>query len=61
MYYSDKCPNVYSNSNAVNFLIERFNKEFSKEYGKIDKTYFDSHETIRAGIKNSLEYQKKSE
>ena len=58
IYYSDKCPNVYSNTKAVKFLIDRFNKKFSKKYGKIDETYFDDYETIKLGLKNSLEYQK---
>ena len=57
IYYSDKCPNVYSNTNAVNFLINRFNNHFAKEYGKIDESYFDSYETIRNGVKNSIEHQ----
>ena len=42
MYYSDKCPNVYNNKNAVRFLIERFNTKFSEKYDKIDERYFDS-------------------
>ena len=58
IYYSDKCPNVYSNSNAVNFLINRFNNQFAKEYGKINENYFDSYETIKNGVKNSIEHQK---
>ena len=58
IYYSDKCPNVYSNTNAVNFLINRFNDLFAKEYGKINESYFDSYETIRNGVKNSIEHQK---
>ena len=59
IYYSEKCPNVYNNRNAVQFLIRRFNDDFSKEYGNINESYFDSHEKIRTGVKNSLEYQKK--
>lgn len=30
MLYSNKYPNVYSNKNAVSFMINRFNKDFSK-------------------------------
>ena len=59
LYYSDKSPYAYDNQEAVDFLIERFNKEFSEEYGKIDKNYFDSHEKIRKGIQYSIDYQKK--
>lgn len=59
IYYSEKTPYVYDNKEAINFLIDRFNKDFSKEYGNIDKNYFDSHKTIRKGLQNSIEYQKK--
>ena len=58
MYYSNKCPNVYSDKNAVDFMINRFNKDFSKKYGKIDEKYFDDYETIKNGVKNSIEHQK---
>jgi hypothetical protein len=57
VYYSDKCPNVYSISEATNFLLNRFNNYFSKEYGTINNTYFDTHETIREGVKKSIEHQ----
>ena len=59
MYYSNKCPNVYSNTKALNFLLERFNTIFSSKFGKIDKNYFDNHEIIKEGVKNSIEHQKK--
>ena len=59
LYYSDKCPNAYNNIDAVNFLLDRFNKESSEEYGAINKTYFDNYETIKTSVKNSLEYQEK--
>ena len=58
VYYSDKCPNVYNNKEAINFLIDRFNNHFSKIYGEINENYFDSYETIKSGVKNLLEYQK---
>ena len=57
MYYSDKCPNVYNNSIVMKFLLDRFNKDFSETYGKIDETYFESYDTIKSGVKNSIEYQ----
>ena len=59
IYYSDKCPNVYSDTEAVEFLINNFNNDFSKEYGEINENYFDNYETIKNGVKNSIEYQKK--
>ena len=58
-YYSDKCPNVFSDTKAVKFLIKRFNDDFSKEYGKINENYFDNYETIKKGVQNSIEHQKK--
>ena len=57
MYYSDKCPNPYNIKGAVDFLIKRFNKDFKKKYGTIDKSYFETHEKIREGIKKSIEHQ----
>lgn len=57
MYYSDKCPNPYDVKGAVDFLIKRFNKDFKKKYENIDKSYFESHEKIREGLKKSIEHQ----
>ena len=60
MYYSDKCPNAYSNKEAVKFLIDRFNDglETKQLYGNIDETYFDDYETIKSGVKMSIKHQK---
>ena len=55
MYYSDKCPNPYDVPGAVEFLINRYNKNFFVK--KIDKNYFDNHEKIREGVKKSIEHQ----
>ena len=55
LFYSNKCPNVFSNRNAVNYLINRFNEK--NIYEKINKSYFDDYETIKSGIKKSIEYQ----
>ena len=59
MYYSDKCPNPFSDKKAVKFLINRFNgdSKLKKAYGSIDETYFDDYETIKSGIKKSIEHQ----
>ena len=59
VYYSNQCPNVYKDALAVDFIIDRFNRKFSHIYGKIDENYFDNYETIKLGVKNSIEYQKK--
>ena len=56
MYYSDKCPNPFSNTEAVNYILKRFNDGFSEEYGTIDESYFDSYESIKEGLKKSIEY-----
>ena len=55
MLYSNKCPNVFSDEKAVKHLIKQFNGK--DIYEKIDKNYFDDYETIKAGIKKSIEYQ----
>ena len=57
IYYSEQCPNPYDNTKAVNFILNNFNKDYSDIYGNISKNYFDSHETIRNGINNSISYQ----
>ena len=55
IFYSNQCPNVYSDLNAINYLIDRFNEK--DEYENITKNYFDNYETIKSGIKKSIEYQ----
>ena len=57
VFYSDKSPYVFNDIEPVKFLISRFNLYFSLEYGTIDESYFDSHEFIRNGFKQSIEYQ----
>ena len=58
MYYSDKCPNVYSiHKDAVKYLIDRFNKDEKSKYEQIDEKYFDRYETIKSGVKKSIEHQ----
>ena len=58
MYYSDKCPNVFKNKEAVNYLLNRFNADHSN-LGLLSKTKtFDSYQTIQQGVKNSIFYQK---
>ena len=57
IYYSDKSPYVFKDTEAVKFLISRFNIYSSLNYGKIDENYFESHEFIKNGFKKSIEYQ----
>ena len=59
MYYSDKCPNPFSNTKAVNYILKRFNDNYSERYGNLTDSIFDSYENIREGIKKSIEYQNK--
>ena len=57
MYYSDKCPNPFSNTEAVNYILKRFNDNYSEKYGTLNENYFDTYENIREGLKKSIEYQ----
>ena len=57
MYYSNKCPNVFKNTKAVDFLLDRFNSYFSGTYGKLSKSVFESYDTIKEGVKQSIAYQ----
>ena len=58
-YYSEHFPYVFSNEKAVNFLIDRFNRDYSEQYGKLTNDYFESREEILKGMKTNIEYQKK--
>ena len=44
MYYSNKCPNVFKNTEAVNYLLSRFNRDYSLNYGSISKNVFESYD-----------------
>ena len=59
LYYSDKCPNVYSDTKAVNYLIARFNNDLINvaRYGFLDQNYFENYEDIKSKFKTLLEYQ----
>ena len=54
---SDRCPNPFNIKEAVKFLVNRFNDvlETQKRYESIDETYFDDYETIKSGVKKSIE------
>jgi len=57
MYYSNKCPNVFKNTAAVNYLIDRFNTDFAGTYGDISKNDFESYANIKEGVKQSIAFQ----
>ena len=58
MYYgNNKCPNVFKNTEAVNFLLNRYNTNFGSKLGKIDSSYFDSYQQIKDGVRKSINYQ----
>lgn len=54
---ANKCPYVFKNTEAVNYLVNRFNNGFSSKFGRIDSSYFDSYTQIREGVKASLNLQ----
>ena len=56
MYYSNKCPNVFKNTEAVNYLLSKFNRDYSLNYESISKNVFESYDNIREGVKQSIAY-----
>ena len=58
MYSAENiCPYVFKNTEAVNYLLNRFNDNYSSQYGRLDSSYFDSYSTIREGVKKSIQFQ----
>ena len=59
--YTKKSPYVFSNVEAVKYLINRYNNNFASDFssGKISNTYFETLAQIRSGLKSSLENQEK--
>ena len=59
--YTKKSPYVFSNKEAVNYLIDRFNNDYAKDFksGKINDKYFETLTEIRNGLKNLIENQDK--
>ena len=57
--YSEKCPYVYDNKEAVDFLLERYNSDFAEEFGEIDRSYFETFDHIKKGKKESISYHDK--
>ena len=56
--YSTKGPYVYDNTEAVDYLIDRYNKDYAKSIDgvKITKSYFETKDFVRQGCKKSIEY-----
>ena len=56
--YSTKGPYVYDNTEAVDYLIDRYNKDYAKSIDgvKITKSYFETKHFVRQGCKKSIEY-----
>ena len=54
---TNKCPYVFKNTEAINYLLNRFNNNFSSKFGRIDSSYFDSYNHIREGVKASIRFQ----
>ena len=56
--YSENGPYAYDNTEAVNYLINRYNKDFAKTIDgeKIDKNYFESKEQVNEGHRKAIEY-----
>ena len=44
----------------MNYLLNRFNDNFSSKFDKLDKNYFDTYATIREGVKKSIQFQDQS-
>ena len=58
MYYANnKCPYVFKNTEAVNFLTKRFNDGFSSKFGRIDSSFFDSYDHIKKGVQAAIKRQ----
>ena len=54
---TNKCPYVFKNTEAVNYLLNRFNDNFSSKFGRIDSSYFDSYNQIKDGVKATIKFQ----
>ena len=56
--YSQKGPYAFDNTEAVNYLINRYNKDFYKSIDgqKITKSYFKTKAQVNEGHKKSIEY-----
>ena len=56
--YSTKGPYVYGNTEAVDYLVDRYNKDYAEEIDgiKITSSYFETKDEVEQGCKNSIEY-----
>ena len=59
--YLQDFPYPYENKEKTQFFIDRFNKEYSKEFGKkIDNNYFEKREKFKLNYKKLIETHKKN-
>ena len=56
-YETNKCPYVFKNTEAVNYLLNRFNNDYSSKFGRLDNSYFDSYNQVKEGVKASMDHQ----
>ena len=56
--YLTKGPYAYDNSEAVNFLLNRYNKKYAKTIDgvKLTSNFFETRQEIEEGIKKGIEY-----
>ena len=56
--YSTKGPYAYDNTEAVEYLINRYNKDFAKTIDgvKLTSKYFETKQEVKEGSKKSIEY-----
>ena len=56
--YSEKGPYAYDNTEAVEFLLNRYNKDFAKSIDgvKLTKSFFETKTQVREGCKKAIEY-----
>ena len=57
MYYSNKCPNVFNNKEAVNYLLTNFNENYSSPFGNLNKNVFESYSDIKEGVRSTISRQ----
>ena len=56
-YANNKCPYLFRNTEAVNFIINRFNDGFSSKFGRIDSSYFDTYDQVKKGVQAVMKRQ----
>ena len=54
---TNKCPYVFKNTEAINYLLNRFNDNYSSQFGRLDSSYFDSYDQVKKGVEASINSQ----